>query len=134
MSYSIDVIRDADGNIIRPATITDNVINPKTAKNVTEELGDLTSMFQNVNKDGYFVTDSSGNVGLQYTSDGLDAAVLSLHFIKLLKDAGFYSGNIGIDVVEDGFFFIDESLNIGVKIDNDGIHAKNILEYEIVEL
>lgn len=36
-------------------------------------------------------------------------------------------------VNEDGFFIVDEQLNIGAKVDESGIHAKNIIEFEIVE-
>lgn len=33
---------------------------------------------------------------------------------------------------QDGFAIVDEELNIGLLVDSYGVHAKNILEYEIV--
>jgi len=40
--YDVDVLKDKDGNILMPATITDNVVNPTTQKTVTQELKTLT--------------------------------------------------------------------------------------------
>lgn len=37
-------------------------------------------------------------------------------------------------VAENGFFVVDSELNIGLKVDANGAHAKNLLEYEIVEI
>ena len=41
MAYNIDVLKDSEGNLIRPATITDNVINPSTKLTVTQELNNV---------------------------------------------------------------------------------------------
>ena len=38
-----------------------------------------------VSEDGFNVTDIVGNIGMKYDDDGLDVAVLSNHFIDLLK-------------------------------------------------
>lgn len=43
MAYNIDVLKDDKDNILRPATITDNVVNPNSRKSVTEELATLGS-------------------------------------------------------------------------------------------
>lgn len=45
MSYKKDVLLDSNGNIIRPCTISDNVVNPTTRKTVTEEVNDLANEF-----------------------------------------------------------------------------------------
>lgn len=90
-----------------------------------------------VEEDGFHVTDEDMNVGMKYDKDGLDAAKVSSHFIEVLKAAGVSADDVmtshSTEVNEDGFFIADESLNVGVKVDNGGIHAKNILEYEIIE-
>ncbi len=90
-----------------------------------------------VDKDGFHVIDEDLNVGTKYDKDGLDAARVSSHFVEILKSAGISTGDVmtshAAEVNESGFFIVDESLNVGVKLDSGGIHAKNILEYEIIE-
>lgn len=90
-----------------------------------------------VDKDGFHVVDENLNVGMRYDEDGLDAAKVSSHFVEVLKASGISADDVMSScaslVNENGFFIVDEELNIGVKVDSDGIHAKNILEYEIVE-
>ena len=39
--YPIDILQDENGNIIRPATVSDNVVNPETGNSVTEDLGQI---------------------------------------------------------------------------------------------
>lgn len=50
--------------------------------------------------------------------------------------AEFLSVSLNIEdlayVAEDGFFIVDEALNIGFCVDASGAHAKNIIEYEIL--
>lgn len=89
-----------------------------------------------VNEDGFFVSDDNGNVGMSYTSKGLDASKVTNHFVEILKQSGIGAGllpELYIEVNEDGLFFVDDQLNIGVKIDKEGIHSKNIMEFEIVK-
>lgn len=90
-----------------------------------------------VDEDGFYIIDEDHNVGMKYDEDGLDAAKVSSHLIEVLKAAGISADEVmasyAAEVNEDGFFIADESLNVGVKVDSDGIHAKNILEYEIIE-
>ena len=48
----------------------------------------------NTTKKGFYVTDGSGNVGLQYTeTDGLDAAALSPHILELINSGIGGSGS-----------------------------------------
>lgn len=90
-----------------------------------------------INEDGFHIVDENLNVGMKYNENGLDISKVSSHFIEVLKASGINVDNIISSYAsltnEDGFFIIDEELNIGVKVDNNGIHAKNILEYEIIE-
>lgn len=90
-----------------------------------------------INEDGFHIVDENLNVGMKYNENGLDISKASSHFIEVLKASGINVDNIISSYAsltnEDGFFIIDEELNIGVKVDNNGIHAKNILEYEIIE-
>lgn len=90
-----------------------------------------------VDEDGFHIIDKDFNVGMKYDEEGFDAAKVSTHFIEVLKAAGISTGSVmtahAAVVNEDGFFITDESLNVGIKVDDSGIHAKNILEYEIVE-
>lgn len=60
---------------------------------------------------------------------GVDKA-LTAEMGKTLKD---YIDLFGIVLTnQDGFAVVDEELNIGLLVDSYGVHAKNILEYEIV--
>jgi hypothetical protein len=90
-----------------------------------------------VDEDGFHVIDDNLNVGMKYDEDGLDVAKVTSHFVEVLKASGISADDVMSSHAsltnEDGFFIADEELNIGVKVDSDGIHAKNILEYEIVE-
>lgn len=86
---------------------------------------------------GSFFIDKDNNIGMQYTEEeGFDAALISRHFIKLLKDAGLGGGGAKLNGVfettENGIFFVDSENNIGVEIVKSGIHAPNIVEFEII--
>lgn len=83
-----------------------------------------------VNEKGFHLIDNDLNVAMQYNEDGFDVGKVSSHFVDVLKSSGMTYISV---VVENGFFIVDEKLNIGVKVDSNGIHAKNILEYVIVE-
>lgn len=96
----------------------------------------LDGTLPQVEEDGFHVADAQGNIGMRYDGNGLDAAKVNAHFVEVLKASGVATGSVidsvAVEVEEDGFFFVDEQLNVGVKVDSDGIHAKNILEYEII--
>lgn len=83
-----------------------------------------------VNEKGFYLIDNDLNVAMQYNEDGFDVGKVSSHFVDVLKSSGVTYISV---VAENGFFIVDEKLNIGVKVDSNGIHAKNILEYVIVE-
>lgn len=106
----------------------------------TAKLSELEEEVANIHpvtdEAGYHVVDGQGNIGMQYTEQGFGAAKVQPQFVEVLKQAGVATGSaldaVSAEVEETGFFFVDEQLNVGVKIDDDGIHAKNILEYEII--
>lgn len=108
-----------------------------------EDHGKLSELEQDVanihpitDEAGYHVVDEQGNIGMQYTEQGFGAAKVQPQFVEVLKQAGVATGSaldaVSAEVEETGFFFVDEQLNVGVKVDSDGIHAKNVLEYEII--
>lgn len=72
--YPIDILKDEDGNVIRPATITDNVVNPATKKSVTEE---LSSLAQKINCTTF--VDGCPCLKELYILDGYYSVVRNLH-------------------------------------------------------
>jgi hypothetical protein len=125
-------ISDWQGVDEEPIAGSENLIKSKGVYNAI-----AASEIPLVDEDGFHVVDEHLNVGMKYDEAGLDAAKVSSHFIDVLKASGVNADDVMTShaavVNEDGFFIADESLNVGVKVDNDGIHAKNILEYEIIE-
>ena len=58
---------------------------------------------------------------------------------NLVKSGGVYSAiqasmqDLHIELItESGMYFVDEDVNIGAYLDENGFHAKNIIEYEII--
>lgn len=103
------------------------------AQQVQDVAQKITNQHLQTTEKGFFATDPQGNIGMQYTEEGLDFAKLSQHAIEVLKGNDLGGTSNVANVSEEGFFVVDKSLNIGMKVDNDGVHAKNILEYEIIE-
>lgn len=131
-------------NIVLAGDIVDDTLTKEgkaaDAKKVGAKFFELETEVGNIHpvtdEAGYHVVDEQGNIGMQYTEQGFGAAKVQPQFVEVLKQAGVATGSaldaVSAEVEEEGFFFVDEQLNVGVKVDSDGIHAKNILEYEIV--
>ena len=98
------------------------------------EVAQLEQRIPETDDDGFYVTDTDLNVGMQYTEDGFDAAAVAPHFVQLLNSLGV-GGQLQNYIAvtnEDGFTVVDNALNIGFIVDNDGARAKNIFRCEII--
>lgn len=100
---------------------------------VEEVAQEISNHHPQTEEKGFFVTDSQNNVGMKYDDEGLDFAKISEHAIEILKKKELGGGTPNVvQTKESGFFVVDEGLNVGVRVDNDGVHAKNILEFEVI--
>ena len=103
----------------------------KTLKGDIDQMG----IFRSGNN-GIFAIDNLLNVAMKYDDNGLDVAKVSSHFIKVLRDSGIAGDqntfhHIAL-TVQNNFAVVDEELNIGFVLDSRGVHAKNLLDYEII--
>lgn len=114
----------------------------------------VSNRFPQTQNGGFHIVDSDNNIGMRYDENGLDFAAIASHAISLLIDSGIAGydyvseeiarleamiggGGGGHDshielTAENGMYFVDENLNIGAYLDENGFHAKNIIEYEII--
>ena len=103
----------------------------KTLKGEIDQLGIFSS-----EENGLFAVDGQLNVAIKYDEGGFDTAKVSSHFIELLQNSGIaVTENTVYHIAltnQNNFAVVDEELNIGLVVDSLGVHAKNILEYEIV--
>lgn len=91
------------------------------AKILQAAVGTIDKVGGYVTEDGFFVTDSEGNVMMKVDNDGIDFAEIAQHAIDLLIAKGIGKGGgttyqSMAEVAEDGFFIVDGRMNIGAMI------------------
>lgn len=93
-----------------------------------------------VQENGFSIADLSGNVGLKYDNEGLDAAKLSTNFMSSIR-AVVESMNISIEglaeVDEGGIFFTDPAGHIVASVTDEGLNwaitsSSSGIGYEVV--
>ena len=65
-----------------------------TKSEIDDMLSNVVSPFRETSEDGFFLTDSAGNIAFKYDSNGLDFAMLSEHAKQLIKSANELSYNV----------------------------------------
>ena len=94
-NYSIKVIRhDNLENLLKDVASKDSVNGIYTKSEIDAMLSNVVSPFRETSEDGFFLTDSAGNIALKYDSNGLDFAMLSEHAKQLIKSANELSYNV----------------------------------------
>ena len=66
-------LKNKAGDILYPKTILDAIFNSQ-GKSLTLLLNDIrgSKSLYDIAEDGFFVTDTNGNIGLKYDADGFD--------------------------------------------------------------
>ena len=94
-NYSMQVIRhDNLENLLKDVASKDSVNGVYTKSEIDAMLSNVVSPFRETSEDGFFLTDSAGNIALKYDSNGLDFAMLSEHAKQLIKSANELSYNV----------------------------------------
>lgn len=78
-------LKNKAGDILYPKTILDAIFNSQ-GKSLTLLLNDIrgSKSLYDIAEDGFFVTDTNGNIGLKYDADGFDVATVSENLNSLI--------------------------------------------------